>query len=860
MRRSRALSFVSGLVLAVIAASSSTPVSADVILDGPNITGSVGLTGETFGSGSVSVSPIGFSSVGTPLVNGSFALRIEPGVGFHLSASMSSFQNASNGSVSINRFNQTALAIGEVRNFDLVQASGRVRSTVAVTGGALQSFSMSLSHSTTNQSTSGSASVGSGQSALELPFPALSGVTVSGTATVRIANTCNVSRSLAATPVSVTAGGVASVAWSVDVSGVSCSTSFGTISGEARLDGLATASPPATRTLDRMNASGASFNSTTLAGDGSYSIPNLAAGSNYLVYRDLFFAEPYRFSRLAWVSGVSVTANATTNVDVIAGAGTAHGNLITEGPWNFSHTNGTSGARLNWTSGSTFSGDDFFDRSSGAFDLVLSVGSSYVQSMTFNFFQSDATHSTSSSLSRSFPSTTSPLRFTTAGGTNTMLAPLTMQTSESLVAVQVLDPAVRITRLQLQGSATFRDPVTNAFLESASLSLNSIRTAPANAVSVLVRGIPGTYAMTAIALTDSGSTLSKPFQLVLGAPFNTPIGGGIEQPILGASGAQLGSITFGTVSGGGDTTVSLSSSGPKAPKDFKIYEGNPEGVGGDLAYYDIRSTASFDVATVCLSYDESNLNNPNQEQDLRLGHYVCDASGANCSWDDITLPGYPDLVNNEICGETDSFSIFALLLPLDDDADGVLNADDNCPATPNANQADLDGDGVGDACDSDRDGDGLTDDTDLCPLLSSPDNGDLDGDGIGDVCDADADGDAVTNGADNCPIDANPSQDDFDEDDFGDACDLDDDADGLADASDLCAGTSPGELTDASGCSSPQRFELACPVARAYRNHGEYVSCVAHEAERQVAAGLIDSLEKDAAVSAAGQSSIGSKK
>jgi hypothetical protein len=51
---------------------------------------------------------------------------------------------------------------------------------------------------------------------------------------------------------------------------------------------------------------------------------------------------------------------------------------------------------------------------------------------------------------------------------------------------------------------------------------------------------------------------------------------------------------------------------------------------------------------------------------------------------------------------------------LDADADGVADADDNCPATPNADQADLDGDGAGDACDADRDGDEVANEADLC--------------------------------------------------------------------------------------------------------------------------------------------------
>ena len=42
----------------------------------------------------------------------------------------------------------------------------------------------------------------------------------------------------------------------------------------------------------------------------------------------------------------------------------------------------------------------------------------------------------------------------------------------------------------------------------------------------------------------------------------------------------------------------------------------------------------------------------------------------------------------------------SLLLGSDTDADGVVDAEDNCPNTPNGDQADLDGDMVGDACDN----------------------------------------------------------------------------------------------------------------------------------------------------------------
>jgi hypothetical protein len=204
---------------------------------------------------------------------------------------------------------------------------------------------------------------------------------------------------------------------------------------------------------------------------------------------------------------------------------------------------------------------------------------------------------------------------------------------------------------------------------------------------------------------------------------------------------------------------------------------------GSWLWADAGGGPSFDSGNAALYTGVGNL--------IMTGRFCVGADNAGCGAA-IGPANYTSLAHWHGSG-------FVWSLSTDSDLDNLSDVNDNCPLIPNYNQDDLDGDQIGDVCDSDIDGDGRQNSDDDCqgPQINWDSFDwalDSDADGCRDSDeDDDDDADGVADIDDNCnemsshknwtANDAN----DYDRDGCHDTIeDLDDDGDDIEDLIDEC--------------------------------------------------------------------------
>lgn len=124
------------------------------------------------------------------------------------------------------------------------------------------------------------------------------------------------------------------------------------------------------------------------------------------------------------------------------------------------------------------------------------------------------------------------------------------------------------------------------------------------------------------------------------------------------------------------------------------YDADNDSDGDGLPAFDLGEDGFIFVADLCpcLANTEEHLDSDGDADLLLDAALLC--------LGDVAL--YGDDIGGDACDS-------------DDDNDGILDEDDNCPFADNPTQLDGDGDGDGDACDSDDDDDGVGDELDACP-------------------------------------------------------------------------------------------------------------------------------------------------
>jgi len=127
------------------------------------------------------------------------------------------------------------------------------------------------------------------------------------------------------------------------------------------------------------------------------------------------------------------------------------------------------------------------------------------------------------------------------------------------------------------------------------------------------------------------------------------------------SGNPIASLTFSSISDTGMTSVASSTTGPEPPTGYQS--------GSPARFFSVDTAASYSgTVEICFKYGDVSYSS---EADMQLYHY----EDGSAVWHTVT--SMLDPVEDIICGEVDSLSIFAAFEPEVDDSNGDGDDDDD---------------------------------------------------------------------------------------------------------------------------------------------------------------------------------------
>ena len=610
---------------------------ADTIQLNPGtLTGSVTMGSETIIGGQINAnSSDGFSSSASFQGN-SYVLTVG---GDKTWVSSVSFQTdtglGSRANTAIYRNNQVTVPAGQSVPWNYNYPAARIHGTISVSGGSVESYSVAASGGQNGESFSSSASFQSAIAGGAFSIPMVPGpfTQVYGSITVVRGDGQRQSLGLQSQNIQLGTDG-AELNWSIDLD-----------ANTGSLEGRLAFAPSDIVMGYQIYISGPSVSSSAevWSNSGDYSFAALPPG-RYQVNLSTYFLEPY---------GVIGTYR---DVTVAAGQATV---LDFDTPLSFAKQSFTiTGSRTTADASSAFAyaygygspgfAYDYFDPVTASWDFALTSGQWYFPYFQVQFGNNNGVSSVT--IQDWNPSNT----LTTISPDQTPELPARiLETSSGEILLDVFEapgqPEILISNPQLNGSQF--DYVTGKSIYLSAYAWG----VPSAHPSLQVNGAPGTYDAIVQALVNGSWVVFGRFQLKLGAPESTPVGG----DVLVEPSPEV-DIVFSNVTSPGVTTVSQSAVGPQEPAGFQIFA-----PGGTRLYYDITTTATFNgPVEVCFEYVDTDDGSASdipakQEKNLKLLHY----DSTTATWVNITT-GH-DLVNNRLCGSTPSFSVFAIALSND---------------------------------------------------------------------------------------------------------------------------------------------------------------------------------------------------